>query len=189
MIVASNGNHKMADWILQKDADRGYRLGDGVPGGEGLSVPAIIGRAGLVAGDAKCEGDMATPVGRWALRHLYYRQDRVGTPRCALRKTAISAICGWCDDPASVAYNRYISLPFDASHETLWRQDASYDLVVMLGYNDAPPVAGRGSAIFLHCIAAGQTSTAGCVALARDDLLLFLSRAAPTQHIIIPDLP
>ena len=67
----------------------------------------------------------------------------------------------------------------------MWRDDGAYDLVVMLGFNDAPPVAGRGSAIFLHCIADGKTSTAGCVALDRDDLISMLSLADAAQHLSI----
>ena len=67
----------------------------------------------------------------------------------------------------------------------MWRDDGAYDLVVMLGFNDAPPIAGRGSAIFLHCIAAGKTSTAGCVAVACDDLISLLGLADAEQYLSI----
>lgn len=67
----------------------------------------------------------------------------------------------------------------------MWRDDGAYDLVVMLGFNDAPPIAGRGSAIFLHCIADGKTSTAGCVAVERDDLITLLGHADADQYLSI----
>jgi L,D-peptidoglycan transpeptidase YkuD (ErfK/YbiS/YcfS/YnhG family) len=67
----------------------------------------------------------------------------------------------------------------------MWRDDGAYDLVVMLGFNDAPPIAGRGSAIFLHCIADGKTGTAGCVAVDRDDLMGMLGLADADQHLSI----
>ena len=38
----------------------------------------------------------------------------------------------------------------------MWRNDEAYDFVVELGYNDDPVVSGHGSAIFLHCTAAGK---------------------------------
>ena len=61
----------------------------------------------------------------------------------------------------------------------LWREDGLYDLVVILGYNDDPPVAGRGSAIFLHVARPDYAPTQGCVALARPDLEAVLALAAP----------
>jgi L,D-peptidoglycan transpeptidase YkuD (ErfK/YbiS/YcfS/YnhG family) len=67
----------------------------------------------------------------------------------------------------------------------MWRDDGAYDLVVMLGFNDAPPIAGRGSAIFLHCIADGKASTAGCVAVDRDDLMSMLGLADVDQYLSI----
>ena len=178
----------MPDWQLHRDADGGFSLASGGIDGHAVRARAIIGKAGLIAASQKREGDRATPVGRWLLRHLYFRQDRVGQPVCCLPKTPITPSCGWCDDPASPAYNCHVTMPFAASHETMWRDDGAYDLVVMLGYNDAPPVAGRGSAIFLHCIAPGKTSTAGCVAVARDDLLRFLALAETGQALLVPDL-
>lgn len=67
----------------------------------------------------------------------------------------------------------------------MWRDDGAYDLVVMVGFNDAPPIAGRGSAIFLHCIADSKTTTAGCVAVDRDDLVSMLGLADADQYLSI----
>lgn len=94
---------------------------------------------------------------------------------------------GWCDDPADPAYNRPVALPYPASHEKLWRADAVYDVIVILGHNDAPPVPGRGSAIFMHVARPGFTGTEGCVALALDDLLAVLAEAGPGSTVTIPE--
>ena len=133
----------------------------------------------------KIEGDGVSPVGSWVLQKIYYRPDRMAAPVSALPVIALSPNDGWCDDPAHQDYNCHVTLPFAASHEVMWRDDGAYDLVVMLGFNDAPPIAGRGSAIFLHCIADGKTSTAGCVAVKRDDLITLLGHADADQYLSI----
>ena len=171
----------MADWQIERNHEGKYLLN-----AVGLRpMLAVIGKAGLIAGNAKCEGDMATPVGRWTLRRVYYRKDLLGKFACELPSIEITPHCGWCDDPSHHDYNCKVDLPFSGSHECMWRDDGAYDLVVVLGFNDAPPVVGRGSAIFLHCIAPGATYTAGCVALARSDLLAVLQSASANQHLNI----
>jgi L,D-peptidoglycan transpeptidase YkuD (ErfK/YbiS/YcfS/YnhG family) len=77
---------------------------------------------------------------------------------------------GWCDDPARAEYNRPVRLPIAASAEALWRDDNVYDIIGVLGWNDSPPIAGRGSAIFLHIARPDYTPTEGCVALSASDL-------------------
>jgi L,D-peptidoglycan transpeptidase YkuD (ErfK/YbiS/YcfS/YnhG family) len=112
-----------------------------------------LGRSGVTEAAAKREGDGATPLGDWPIRRLLYRRDRLpehGLPATALAAKPIGPNDGWCDDPGDPAYNRPVSLPYAASHERLWREDGAYDLVVVLGHNDDPPVPGMGSAIFLH---------------------------------------
>jgi L,D-peptidoglycan transpeptidase YkuD (ErfK/YbiS/YcfS/YnhG family) len=93
---------------------------------------------------------------------------------------------GWCDAPADGNYNRRVKLPYSASHERLWRDDALYDLVVVLGYNDRPRSLGRGSAIFMHLARPGYVPTAGCIALSRADMLKLLARLKPGDSIAIP---
>lgn len=133
-----------------------------------------LGRGGVRTD--KREGDGATPAGRFPLRRVLYRADRLAAPETALPRAAIAGDDGWCDDPADPAYNRPVKRPYAASHERMWREDALYDVVVVLGHNDDPPVPGLGSAVFLHVARADYGPTEGCVAMARDDLLDLLSR-------------
>lgn len=152
------------------------------PGG-GREIPCALGRCGVTK--AKREGDGATPIGRFALRRLLYRADRLTLPATALPAAAIEPGDGWCDDPASPDYNRQVRLPHGARHEHLWRLDSLYDLIVVLGHNDDPPVAGAGSAIFLHVAGADYPPTEGCVAVARDDLVALLMDCRPGDMLAI----
>ncbi|HEX7760428.1 MAG TPA: L,D-transpeptidase family protein, partial [Caulobacteraceae bacterium] len=96
---------------------------------------------------------------------------------------------GWCDAPADPAYNRPVTLPYPASAEHLWREDHVYDLIVVLGHNDDPPVAGMGSAIFLHLARPDYAPTEGCVALSRPDLERVLAMARPGDALTIRAAP
>ncbi len=143
----------------------------------------VLGRAGIRPD--KREGDGATPVGSFPLRRVLYRADRLDAPKTALPVTAISENDGWCDAPTDANYNKPVTLPYSASAENMWRDDGLYDVVVVLGHNDAPIVPGAGSAIFLHVMPENNGTTAGCVALARDDLLDLLSKVDATTTITI----
>ena len=146
--------------------------------------PCAVGRGGLRCD--KREGDGATPIGSWPMRSLYYRADRVvPKPKSMLATRSLRPTDGWCDDPSRTDYNRLVKLPFDGSHEVLWRNDSLYDLIVILGYNDSPPVTGKGSAIFLHLAKPDYGPTEGCVALARPHLLSFLEAADETSRLTI----
>lgn len=127
----------------------------------------------------KLEGDGATPAGRFPFRQLLFRADRLQAPATQLSSRAIDPADGWCDDPGAQSYNRAIRLPFAASHERLWRDDELYDLILVIGHNDDPVVPGHGSAVFIHIAHPDYLPTAGCVALARSDLLEILAAAKP----------
>jgi L,D-peptidoglycan transpeptidase YkuD (ErfK/YbiS/YcfS/YnhG family) len=108
-----------------------------------------------------------------------YRPDRLAPPPTGLPLRPFAKSNGWCDDPADAAYNRLVRLPHPARCEALWRADALYDLLIVVGYNDAPVQPGRGSAIFIHVAKPGYAPTEGCVALALPDLLDLAAHAAP----------
>jgi L,D-peptidoglycan transpeptidase YkuD (ErfK/YbiS/YcfS/YnhG family) len=154
--------------------------------GDGRLARCALGPAGVVAASAKREGDGASPAGAWPMRRVLYRPDRRAAPATGLPVSPLSPNDGWCDDPADRAYNRPVALPYPASCERLWRDDGVYDLIVVLGHNDDPPVPGAGSAIFLHVARPDYAPTAGCVALAADDLeaLLAAARAGDALEIV-----
>ena len=147
--------------------------------------PCAIGKGGVMPEAEKREGDGATPLGCFALRRVLFRPDRVGAPETALSTAPLGPEDGWCDDPAHADYNRPVRLPFAAGHERLWRDDEIYDVIVILGHNDDPPVPARGSAIFLHAARADYAPTLGCVALALPDLLAFLKEADTETRVCV----
>jgi L,D-peptidoglycan transpeptidase YkuD (ErfK/YbiS/YcfS/YnhG family) len=146
---------------------------------DGQAIPCAIGRDGACPAAEKREGDGMTPLGVWPIRAVLFRPGRAAPPaRLKLPWRWIRSEDGWSDDPADPCYNRPVRHPRGFSAERLWREDRLYDLVVTLGHNDAPPVAGLGSAIFLHCWKDARP-TEGCVAVEKAELLALLPMLEP----------
>ena len=132
-----------------------------------------LGRSGV--GGLKREGDGATPLGRFPIRRVLYRHDRVARPRVPFPVRSIRAEDGWCEDPSDGNYNRLVKLSPKIVADRLMRDDHLYDLVLVLGHNDSPRVRGKGSAIFVHLAREGLAPTAGCIAFSRRDLRVLLT--------------
>jgi L,D-peptidoglycan transpeptidase YkuD (ErfK/YbiS/YcfS/YnhG family) len=148
-------------------------------------VRCALGPAGVVPAAEKREGDLASPAGIWPIREVWYRPDRGPPPATEFRVHALDEDDGWCDDPSHPDYNRHVKLPHPASAERLWREDGVYDIIVVLGHNDDPPVLGLGSAIFLHLCKPDYPPTHGCVAVERADLEALLEQARPGDAVEI----
>jgi L,D-peptidoglycan transpeptidase YkuD (ErfK/YbiS/YcfS/YnhG family) len=149
---------------------------------QGRDYRCALGKGGIR--HDKREGDGATPVGRFALRRILYRADRIDAPATGLADVAaLEPVDGWCDDAADPNYNRQVSHPYPTSAERLWREDGLYDVIVVLGHNDDPPEPGAGSAIFLHVARPDYGPTEGCVALALPDLLAVLKDCGGGTHL------
>lgn len=133
-----------------------------------------IGRGGTIDGADGREGDEKTPLGTYRLRFGLYRPDRLPKPRSPLTFRPIRETDGWCDDPKDPAYNRFVRLPYPASHEKLWRADGAYDIVLVISHNDSPPESGKGSAVFIHVAQSDDRQTLGCVALAPEPMVQIL---------------
>lgn len=170
-------NHDVLVTGLSRSAPRGWLTWGA------CRYTAALGRTGRRA--LKREGDGATPIGRWQVLSVLYRADRVARPRTALPTARIMPASGWCDAPADRNYNRPVRLPYPTSAEALWRDDHLYDVVVILDHNRRPRVRGLGSAIFMHCASEGLRPTAGCIALARHQLVALLARLRRGQRIVI----
>ena len=149
----------------------------------GQAFTCALGRSGISA--EKWEGDGHTPAGKFAFRQVFYRPDRVANLVTAVPAREITATDGWCDDPEHADYNRLVTLPVDASHEKMWRDDGLYDIVVVLGHNDDPVVPYRGSAIFMHVATEEYRPTEGCVVLALADLVSILAACSAEEQVQI----
>lgn len=143
----------------------------------GLTFRCAIGSSGLVSPQAKTEGDGGTPIGKWPMREIIYRADRLHLPRVSLPIRAMLPTDGWCEIPTDANYNKRVQHPYAVPVDEMWRDDYLYDIVVPLGYNDDPVIPGKGSAIFLHLARRDYAPSAGCVTLALDDLLTVLREA------------
>ena len=150
-----------------------------------LTAPVRIGRDGFIDGARGQEGDGKTPLGDYHLRFGLYRADRLPMPRTQLtvRETLIDD--GWCDAPDDAAYNRFVKRPYGASTEALWHDDGAYDIVIIMSHNDSPPIAGLGSAIFIHITQPDDRATLGCIALTPDDMAALLPMLYGGQRVKI----
>ena len=151
----------------------------------GRHFPCTVGRGGIVPARAKREGDGATPAGVHRIVGMLYRPDRLGrgqVPRWAL---PIGPPDLWSDDPTDPDYNLMVRAPHRFGHERLRRADGQYDLLLVTDWNWPMAVKGRGSAIFVHIRRGAHHRTAGCVALARADLLWIAHRLRHRGRLIV----
>ena len=131
-----------------------------------------IGKNGLTT--KKIEGDKKTPIGIFKIEHLYYRKERTNLSKLDLKCVPIKPKMGWCDDVNnSKKYNKLININKNIKHESLYRKDFKYDLLIPIKYNFNKRLLGRGSCIFIH-LTKNYQPTAGCIALQKKDFLIML---------------
>ncbi|MBL4870980.1 MAG: L,D-transpeptidase family protein [Robiginitomaculum sp.] len=135
-----------------------------------------IGKKGTIPFEQGREGDGKTPLGMYPLRYGLYRNDRISLPACPLEFHIIGENDGWCDAAIDPAYNRPVHLPYPASAEKLYKDSHVYDIIIVLGHNDNPPIADLGSAIFLHIARPNYAPTEGCIAISQTDMLSLLPK-------------
>ena len=127
-----------------------------------------LGKRGI--GLKKREGDLITPKGKYKIKYILYRKDRVKI-QSKIKKIVIKKNMGWCDDPKSNEYNKLINLPSVYKHEKLYKKENFYDIIIVLNYNMNPIVKNKGSAIFIHVAKKNYKKTEGCVAIKKAHLL------------------
>ena len=150
---------------------------------QGRRFACTIGRGGVVAAERKREGDGGTPAGTHRIVGMLYRPDRMARPTDWALPIGPSDL--WSDDVRDPDYNLMVRAPHGFSHEHLRRADPQYDLVLITDWNWPYSVPGRGSAIFLHRWRRPCAPTAGCVALAPQDLLWIAQRLRPQSRLIV----
>ena len=128
-------------------------------------VKCSIGKRGI--GLKKKEGDLVTPRGKFRIKYILYRNDRISKFKSKIKKITIKKNMGWCDDPNSINYNKLIKFPFTYSAEKLYKRNNTYDLIIVLNFNMNPIIKNKGSAIFIHIAKQNFQKTAGCVAISK----------------------
>ncbi len=128
-----------------------------------------VGKRGI--GYKRKEGDLITPKGKYKIKYILFRKDRVKKIQSKIKKIVIRKNMGWCDDPKSKNYNKIIKLPSEYNFEKLYRKENIYDIILVLNYNMNPIVKNKGSAIFIHVAKRNYNKTEGCVAIKKKSLL------------------
>lgn len=178
-------------WTMQLgpfDAEVGYK---GLSWGRGLSSPPPG------ATRVKVEGDKTAPAGLFRLGSVmgYGPQPPDGL-KLPYRQATADTIC--VDDPASAHYNTIVEatsgVPQDwTSHEDMLRPDNLYSLLALIDHNglaeDATPVKGGGSCIFMHLWSGPGSPTIGCTALDGAALSGVLLALESLDHVVLVQLP
>jgi L,D-peptidoglycan transpeptidase YkuD (ErfK/YbiS/YcfS/YnhG family) len=131
-------------------------------------VKCAFGKRGI--GIKKKEGDQITPKGKFRIKSLFYRKDRIFNLKAKIKKIVIRKNMGWCDDSASDKYNKLIKFPFKYNAEKLYKSNNTYDIILVLNFNTNPTKKNKGSAIFIHVAKKNYENTAGCIALSKKNL-------------------
>ena len=144
----------------------------------GSAVPVVVGRTGIAwgagfddvsqEGPHKHEGDGKAPAGVFPLDTAFGFAPRDSMQVVKLPYVQLLPTTDCVDDTASAHYNTVVdkaTVPrVDWNSAEHMREVAQYKIGVIVGYNSAPPVKGRGSCIFLHIWAGPDSHTAGCTA-------------------------
>ncbi len=142
-------------------------------------VKASIGRNGFAQENEKTEGDGKTPKGLYALGQLYSYDATINTK---LPFQQVDSLDKWIDDSSSNYYNKYVrGETLAKSFEHLKLNSIDYKYCMVIEYNTHPVVKGKGSAIFFHVANEKYSPTAGCVAIAENDMLQFLRWFKPRK--------
>ncbi|MEU9981339.1 L,D-transpeptidase family protein [Streptomyces sp. NPDC050856] len=148
---------------------------------------ARFGAGGLVEGARRVQGTSTTPAGLYDLPYAFGIEP--APPRTGHAYRRVTRASWWCQDNRSRAYNRWVEgLPADcraAEAEHLIDHRAQYAHALVVGFNYARPVRGRGAGIFLHVD--GRGPTAGCVSVPKGAMARILAWARPERrpHIAI----
>lgn len=172
----------------------------------GRALPVWVGRAGLgwrsdaaasppagAGGPRKQEGDGRSPAGVLGLGGMWGYGPAPPTGVRLPYKSA-DALDRCVDDVGSPEYNQLTRQAPDRppswqSAEALRLPTAHYKYLVVMNYNVGAPRRGAGSCIFLHVAPPPGGPTAGCTALAEDELLTVLRWLDPARHPVILQLP
>ena len=170
----------------------------------GAELPVVVGRNGLGWGEGlndargdgpvKKEGDGKAPAGVFRLTSAFGYAPARDARWLRMPYLALTETIECVDDVNSSNYNLILDrnrvAPVDwKSSEQMRGQGESYRWGVVVAHNSDPPVAGRGSCIFLHVWRGPDKGTAGCTALEQARLEELMRWLDPQKRPALVQLP
>ncbi len=170
----------------------------------GNKFPVVIGKNGLAwSEDAanlltnksaifKHEGDGKSPAGIFNLTSAFGSTAKPDFVKLPFTELIESTEC--VDDIKSESYNRIVDRykigNFDwKSSEKMLAVGSQYDLGVFVAHNSNPVKKGNGSCIFLHIWKNETSGTAGCTAMARENIETVLRWLDVKKNPILIQMP
>jgi D-alanyl-D-alanine dipeptidase len=161
--------------------------------------PVVVGRNGLAWGRGlssppagqprKREGDGKAPAGVFRVGREFGYEDAPGVAGFLHSVGSLECV----DDSAFRFYNQLVDRsavePDWSSSEKMLRDDELYRRGAVIEHNAADTQRGAGSCIFLHIWRAPDAATAGCTAMAADDLDVVLARLRTAAAAVVVQAP
>ncbi|MFC5379493.1 L,D-transpeptidase family protein [Aquipuribacter nitratireducens] len=149
---------------------------------------ARLGPNGFMIGEERVVGNRTTPAGSYSITETF---GRLADPGTRMPYVQVGMDHYWVGGSESPYYNDMRlgsqgGFRTEAS-ERLATYDPQYNYAAVIDFNRPDPVAGRGSAIFLHVN--GRDATLGCVSVSQTQmhtLLRWLDPAATPQIVMGP---
>jgi L,D-peptidoglycan transpeptidase YkuD (ErfK/YbiS/YcfS/YnhG family) len=147
------------------------------------NIKSTLGKKGFARPGEKKEGDWKTPSGIYNIGTVFGYAPKIETAM-PYRQAAENDF--WVDDPESPQYNTWITgMPDAKSFEKMKRKDHLYKMGFVVEYNTNPVSKGNGSAIFFHVWRRQGAFTAGCVAMAEEDIEKIIRFLDPKTNPIV----
>ena len=155
-----------------------------------LSTPGYVGKNGLCADIDHKEGCGQTPIGIYHFNKAFGIAD---DPGCAIGYIKVTDNTYWSGDMGEgmrynemVDINDYPSLDMENS-EHIVDYEYQYQYCLNISFNE-DGTAGRGSAIFLHCLGPVKPYTGGCVAMPENIMKMVMQRVHEDCVVVIDTL-
>jgi L,D-peptidoglycan transpeptidase YkuD (ErfK/YbiS/YcfS/YnhG family) len=199
VVIAPNWNSKtgVLRAFERTDANSDWNM-------RGTAIPVVLGKKGLAwglglvdakigSGPRKIEGDNKAPAGIFRLGPAFGYAPVRGASWIKLRYVPLTKETEGIDDSRSRYYNRLVDRSKVArvdwqTSEQMLRTDNLYKWGIVVAHNPAVQ-PGAGSCIFLHIWKNSATPTAGCTAMAEQDLAKLLRWLEPNAHPLLIQMP
>ena len=147
-----------------------------------MTTPGFIGKNGL---EKTSEGDGKTPVGIFHFNKAFGISEN---PGCAFDYVKVDENLYWSGD-TNYKYNQLVDIRDyknlnKADSEHLIEINPQYKYALNISYNEEG-IAGKGSAIFLHCFGTVKPYTGGCVAIPEDKMLFVMKNVKKDCVVVI----